>query len=133
MKILKYTYLLFLGLLLSCNDTNNDNENLDFGTIRDAKGYYQEGDKKFKLYSGGDFRLNETGNLKNLFPPSINHAISSRLALQIYQGLVKLNQRTLNVENLLAKSIDMTFKMMHVLSLEKEECLRQMTLNFVMI
>ncbi len=106
MKILKYTYLLFLGMLLSCNDTNDKNKNLDFGTIRDAEGYYQEGDKKFKLYSGGIFRLNETGNLKNLFPPSINHAISSRIALQIYQGLVKLNQRTLKVENLLAKSID---------------------------
>jgi len=107
MKILKYTYLLFLGLLLSCNDTNKDNENLDFGTIREANGFYQEGDKKFKLYTGGVFRLNETGNLKNLFPPSINHAISSRIALQIYQGLVKLNQRTLKVENLLAKSIEM--------------------------
>ena len=107
MKILKYTYLLFLGLLVSCNGTNKDKENLDFGTIRDANGYYQEGDKKFKLYTGGVFRLNETGNLKNLFPPSINHAISSRIALQIYQGLVKLNQRTLEVENLLAKSIEM--------------------------
>ena len=107
MKFLKYIYLLSFSIILSCNESNSEDVNSTFGEIREAKGYYQEGDKKIKLYRGGVFRLNESASFKNLFPPSINHAISSRIALQIYEGLVKLNQRTLKVEPLLAKSIDM--------------------------
>ena len=104
MRKTKFIYL-FLVLLL-CVTCGQKKTNLDsqFGSIRNAKGYYTEGDKKFKIFQGGVFRTNETNSFKSLFPPSINHAISSRIALQIYQGLVGLDQRTLKVKPLLAET-----------------------------
>ena len=36
--------------------------------VVEAKGYYFEGDKKFKIYNGGIFRVNEVEDFKNLFP-----------------------------------------------------------------
>ena len=100
----KFAYLIIIALL--CVRCGQKKTNLDsqFGSIRDAKGYYNEGDKKFKIFQGGVFRTNETNSFKSLFPPSINHAISSRIALQVYQGLVGLDQRTLKVKPLLAET-----------------------------
>ena len=98
------TLIISFFLLVSCNtDSNISNFSDNFGDIRKAKGYYQEGDKKFKIFRGGTFRTNETNPFKSLFPVSINHAVSSRIATQVYQGLVKLDQRTLKVKPLLAK------------------------------
>ena len=101
MKIFNSIYCILIFIItFSCNP-NSGSENVqdqNFGTIRNAKGYYQEGDKKYKIFSGGIFRLNESASFKSLFPISIKDAISSRIALQVYEGLVKLNQRTLKVE-----------------------------------
>ena len=98
--------LLILG---SCSPGINKNSvPKDFGEIKDAKGYYKEGDKKYKIFRGGVFRTNEINSFKSLFPIAINHAVSSRIALQVYQGLVKLNQRTLEVEPLLAKDFNVS-------------------------
>ena len=104
MRKTKFVYP-FLVVLL-CVTCGQKKTNLDsqFGSIRNAKGYYTEGDKKFKIFQGGVFRTNETNSFKSLFPPSINHAISSRIALQVYQGLVGLDQRTLKVKPLLAET-----------------------------
>ena len=99
-----YTIILAFSLF-SCQQEKSANEDTQFGKIRDAKGYYNEGDKKFKIFEGGVFRTNETNSFQSLFPISINHAVSSRIALQVYQGLVKLNKRNLKVEPLLAESI----------------------------
>ncbi len=109
MSKIKFVYPFFIALLsLSCGQEKKTNLDSQFGQIRDAKGYYTEGDKKFKIFQGGVFRTNETNSFKSLFPPSINHAISSRIALQIYQGLVGLDQRTLKVIPLLAESYSVT-------------------------
>ena len=99
-----FKLIIFLLVLASCG-SNVDKNFLpkDFGKVKEAKGYYQEGDRKYKIFRGGVFRTNEINSFKSLFPISINHAVSSRIALQVYQGLVKLNQRTLKVEPLLAK------------------------------
>jgi peptide/nickel transport system substrate-binding protein len=98
-----------LFILGSCSPGVNKNSvPKDFGEIKDAKGYYKEGDKKYKIFRGGVFRTNEINSFKSLFPIAINHAVSSRIALQVYQGLVKLNQRTLEVEPLLAKDFNVS-------------------------
>ena len=97
--------ILCFFVLCACKNVVKNNVSDDFGMIKDAKGFYKEGDKKYKIFTGGIFRTNETNSFKSLFPISINHAVSSRIALQVYQGLVKLNQRTLEAEPLLAKEI----------------------------
>ena len=100
----QYLALLFsLILLASCSSSSDDN-NSDFNDVVEAKGYYFEGDKKFKIFNGGIFRLNEVEDFKNLFPQSTIDGVSNRIGAQVYQGLLKLNQRTLKVENCLAKS-----------------------------
>ena len=64
----KFVYpFLIVFLCVTCGQkkTNPDSQ---FGSIRDAKGYYNEGDKKFKIFQGGVFRTNETNSFKSLFP-----------------------------------------------------------------
>ena len=105
MNMKQSIYLFFLFFLLSsCNNSNSGN-NANLTAVVEAKGYYFEGDKKYKIYNGGIFRVNEVEDFKNLFPQSTIDAVSNRIGSQIYQGLLKLNQRTLKVENCLAKSV----------------------------
>ncbi len=52
---------------------------------------------------GGVLRLNETGNFTSLFPLHLNNSEAIRIAGQMYQGLVKLNEKTLKAEPCLAK------------------------------
>jgi peptide/nickel transport system substrate-binding protein len=61
---------------------------------------------KYKIWSGGIFRINEVKDFKSLFPHSIIDAVSARIGSQIYQGLFKLDQRTLEVKNCLASSYE---------------------------
>jgi peptide/nickel transport system substrate-binding protein len=102
---MKQTIQLFIILFIffGCNPSVTEN-NADSSEVIQAKGYYFEGDKKYKIYNGGIFRLNEVEDFKNLFPQSTIDGVSNRIGSQVYQGLLKLNQRTLKVENCLAES-----------------------------
>ena len=64
-KILFISFV--LAGLFSCesSEVNDDQNQL---TLVEAKGYYFEGDKKYKIYNGGIFRVNEVENFKTLFP-----------------------------------------------------------------
>ncbi|MBA3704407.1 MAG: ABC transporter substrate-binding protein [Bacteroidetes bacterium] len=46
---------------------------------------------------GGTLRLNENDTYATLYPPSITDVISSHIANQIYEGLIKLNPKDLTV------------------------------------
>ena len=94
-----------LFFLCSCSSSSEDIKSFNQEVVN-AKGYYFEGDKKYKIFSGGIFRLNEVEDFKNLFPHSTIDGVSNRIGAQIYQGLLKLNQRNLKVEPCLAKSFD---------------------------
>ncbi len=52
---------------------------------------------------GGVFRFNEVSDFRDLYPLSITEVVSHRIANQVYEGLVKLDQKTLEVEPALAK------------------------------
>lgn len=103
---MRLTKLFFLSMLatfmLSCGGGSSDGEHQE--VLKEAEGYYKEGDKKYKIYYGGIFRINEVENFKNLFPHSIIDAVSARIATQIYQGLYKFDQKTLEPINCLAAS-----------------------------
>lgn len=59
-----------------------------------------DGDK----YAGGTYKYNEVEYFKSLFPLEITEVVGSRIATQVYQGLVSLNQRDLLIEPCIAKS-----------------------------
>ncbi len=78
-------FLLFLPFALlmgSCSNGPGDN------THKEGKGG--------RVY-GGTLRFNETDKFQTLFPTLITDAISSHVATQIYEGLVKFDPRTLRV------------------------------------
>ena len=53
---------------------------------------------------GGIFRLNESEYIKNLFPHNITDAYSYRVASQVYEGLFKFDDESLQVIPCLAES-----------------------------
>ena len=55
-------------------------------------------------YYGGVFRINETEYFRSLYPLNITEVVSHRIINQVYEGLVSLNQSTLDVEPCLAES-----------------------------
>lgn len=56
-----------------------------------------------KFY-GGVFNANETQELRSLFPLSLTQAAAQRIGAQIYEGLVRFDQRDLSVIPALAES-----------------------------
>jgi len=55
-------------------------------------------------YYGGVFSANESEELRSLFPLSLTQASAHRIGAQIYDGLVRLDQRDLSVVPCLAES-----------------------------
>jgi len=81
------------SMILSCSAPDQQQD--ESLTLRKAKG---------DRYYGGVFRLNESEYLKNLFPHNITDAYSYRIACQVYEGLFKFDDETLNVIPSLAES-----------------------------
>lgn len=57
-------------------------------------------------YYGGVFHLNESEYIKSLYPPSIVDVYSLRVASQVYEGLFKFDQKTLDLVPALAESYE---------------------------
>lgn len=53
---------------------------------------------------GGVFRYAETERMRSLFPPSVTEVVSYRIGCQIFEGLVKFDQATLEVVPALAEN-----------------------------
>src|SRR5687768_13884169 len=49
------------------------------------------------VFYGGVFRMNELEDFKSLFPLAITEVVSHRIANQVYEGLVKLDQNNLAI------------------------------------
>lgn len=96
--------LVSIALFSSCGGGGNDKPEQQ--NIRKAEGYYKEGDKKYKINYGGIFRMNEVSDFKSLHPHAMVDVVSSHIGNQIFQGLFKLNQKTLATEPCLAKSYE---------------------------
>ena len=69
---------IILILFIGCTPSSTEND-ADLSEVVKAKGYYFEGDKKYKIYNGGIFRLNEVEDFKNLFPQSTIDGVSNRI------------------------------------------------------
>lgn len=91
--------LLVVGALYSCGgDTNTTEEEIDPNVITKVEG---------GKYQGGVLKLNSIEDYTTLFPPSINDVYSSHIAQQVYEGLFKFNQKTLETEPCLAESFEL--------------------------
>lgn len=71
---------------------------------RVAKGSVTLHGKEIPIKYGGLFRMNESSSFKTLFPHGITDEVSVHVAGQIFEGLVKLDEKTLEVLPCIAKS-----------------------------
>src|SRR5436305_1676476 len=88
MKIMKKIALLSLiiGLIVaSCGPDVDPNKNPESKELNGG------------VFSGGVFRMNELEDFKSLYPLAITEVVSHRIANQVYEGLVKLDQNNLSV------------------------------------
>ena len=77
----KYTFFLVLLLIFSCADDNTRG-----GKLEQVKG---------DVFYGGTFRYNEVRDFQSLYPPAITDVVSVRTAYNLYEGLLRLNQKNL--------------------------------------
>lgn len=69
----------------------------------DNKGGAPDKEAKGPVQYGGVFKLNEVEDFDNLYPLNITDAVSNRIANQLYEGLVELDQDSLTIQPSLAK------------------------------
>jgi len=86
--------ILSVALLVTSCGTSQE-ESSDPNLLVEAKG---------GKYYGGTFTVNESDFIKNLFPHNIIDAISYRVASQVYEGLMKFDQKDLSLKMGIAES-----------------------------
>lgn len=91
-----FTPLLIICTLFLSNCANDI-------TKKDADSTQTDGIQK-----GGILRVNEVENVKSLMPVAINEINSYHIASQVYEGLVKYDQSSLQIMPAIAKSWDTT-------------------------
>lgn len=89
-------------VLASCGGSSSELEQ-PMGS-RKLDGSFEFNGKKEQIYAGGTFKMNEVEDLQTLYPHALQDVVSDRIASQIYQGLVRLNRASLEVEPCLAES-----------------------------
>ena len=92
----KFIVGLFVLMVVACGG----NETIDAQPDSEQTAQVAKGNKSY----GGVLRINETDYFRTLFPPAYTDIFSSRIAQQVYQSLLKLNQENLSTEPCLAKS-----------------------------
>jgi oligopeptide transport system substrate-binding protein len=91
---MKKIIFLLIGASVILSSCGDEKPNTDLNT------QIAKGDVKY----GGVFKMNESEDFKSLYPLNITMAIESRIASQIYEGLVKFDQEDLSIVPSLAES-----------------------------
>lgn len=127
--------ILFSTLLLTaCDQSVNKQDDLptDFETLHKVEG---------GRYTGGVLKTNSVSKVSSLFPASATEVYSQHVNSQIFEGLFKFNQKTLEVEPCLAESYSVnstntiyTFKIRKGVTFHDNSCFkdgkgRQVTAN----
>ncbi len=82
---------LIIVLISACSENKNS------GTKKIAKG---------TVFYGGVFRMNEVEDCRSLYPLNVTEISSFHVVAQVYEGLVKLNQKDLTIIPCIAESWD---------------------------
>ena len=93
MKKLSIIFSIGVLFLAGCGGNNNNEE----GNNQELPG---------GAVKGGVFRLNEVSDFRNMFPLSVIEAPSQRIGNQIYEGLVRFDQKDLSVVSALAEKFE---------------------------
>lgn len=93
-KAISLFSIIVVLLLAACSSSDNsDNSLRQLNKVPNGDAYY-----------GGMFSWNEEEFFRTLYPPAMGDAIGHRIANQIYEGLVRPNQATLEIEPVLAQN-----------------------------
>ena len=88
----------FTALSVSCGgNTGGSDENTDPNDLTKIEG---------GKFQGGVLRLNAFENYTSLFPPAINDVYSNHIAGNVYEGLFRFDQATLETKPALAESFE---------------------------
>jgi len=112
-----------IALISACNSDNNKDDNQE--DISSDELVKAEGGK----YYGGVLKVNSLDAYSSLFPASIADIYSQHIASNIYEGLFKFNQSTLEVEPALAENYEVdaknkiyTFNLRKGVNFHDDEC-----------
>ena len=112
---------LFLTLLVSCNGAGDEVEEEEDPNLLTKV----EGGK----FNGGILRVNSIEDYTSLFPVSINDVYSTHVAGNVYEGLFRFDQKTLETIPALAESFEIdnskkiyTFKIRKGVKFHDDEC-----------
>jgi peptide/nickel transport system substrate-binding protein len=112
-----------ISLFSSCNSNNSKDETND--SVSNEELVKAEGGK----YYGGILKVNSLDAYSSLFPAAISDVYSNHISGQIYEGLLKFNQSTLEVEPALAETYEVdaqnkvyTFKLREGVKFHDDEC-----------
>ena len=99
MRYLKFFTLVLpvVALTFACGGPSSEDEEGDPTVLTKVEG---------GKFSGGVLKLNSIEDYTSLFPVSINDVYSTHIAALGYEGLLKLNQKTLEPEPCLAERFD---------------------------
>lgn len=103
---MKKIYILTVSsilLLIGCGE-NKAKVDQEVVENRVASGSVKHHGKDISIKYGGLFRMNESASFKTMFPHGITDEISVHVAGQVFEGLVKLDEKTLEVLPCIAKS-----------------------------
>ncbi|MFN3918311.1 MAG: ABC transporter substrate-binding protein [Flavobacteriales bacterium] len=124
-----FIYTLVLAALTSCGGGKEGDSDEPKRELREAKGKFEYRGKKEKINYGGIFRMNEVDEFKTLHPHAIIDAVSFRVSGPVYQGLLRLNQASLEVEPCIAESFEVsedatkyTFKIRKGIKFHDDDC-----------
>ena len=93
MKRLVFLFISLSMIYASCSSSGSDNK-----TAKGEKAY------------GGVLRVNETEQYQTLYPAGITDVVSSHVANQVYEGLVKFNPKDLSIKPALAEKWEIDAK-----------------------
>ncbi len=139
---MKKIFLLFsiLVLFAACgggasDSTSQNSSSKASGNLEAAKG---------GKYYGGIFKMNETEYLRSLYPLNVTEVVGNRITNQIYEGLVRFDQKDLSILPALAESwtanddaTSYTFKLRKGVKFHNDPCFeggkgREVTVDDVM-
>jgi peptide/nickel transport system substrate-binding protein len=115
-----FSVLVILLSLNSCGGSGDDEAQSDPNKLVKLEG---------GKYGGGVLNLNSIEDYTSLFPASINDIYSTHIATLGYEGLLRLNQKTLEIESCVAESYTIdkskkiyTFKIRKGITFFDDEC-----------